>query len=895
MVKQTALSILSAVAVVLATLSAHAAEPADGTGTKLLRYPDIHRDTVVFSHGGDLWKASANGGTATRLTAHAGQEVFPRFSPDGQWIAFTGQYDGDEQVYVIPVTGGIPRQLTFYPSVPMSRGHDNLVYGWTPDGKSILFRSTRDSNGVTELGTLYTVPFTGGLPKKVGIPTSGVGEFSPDGTKVVYSPIFRDFRTWKRYQGGMVQHLQIFDLKTKETKRLDDNPRTEREPIWIGGNIYFTSDRTGTMNIFRYDTKTEKITQLTDEHQWDVRWATGSADGQIIYELGGELHVLNVNGTGAVRKLTIHVPHDGLAMRPTRTNVSGNLDDFAPAPGGKRLALIAHGDLFTAPVEKGFPHNLTNSSNAHEREPVWSYDGKTIAYVSDKTGEDQLYLQDAKAEKPPQQLTTAFKGQLENLRISPCGRYLAVSDCNEKLWIVATQDTPFAKQGERVEIAAARQGGTPVGTWSPCGGYLAYTLNNAEDFSRLYIYELATRKTHAVTDPLFDVHSPAWAPAGDFLYYLSRREFAPQFSTVEWNFAGSRNTGIYAIALRKDATDPFGPQFDEETTPISAKSADAKAKTDGTDKEKADAKSAEKLAAKTDGTDAKAAKTDGTDKPAFPEPTKIDWEGLAARVTRVPVAAENYSGLIVGEKALYFVKSASRFMGREPEYKSRLIHYDIKERKETTLIENVGQYAIAPDFSKLVYRADGALKASDPKKPDAKPVTIKADNLYADIVPAQEWAEMYNEAWRKYRDFFYVTNMHGYDWEALGAQYRALLPHVTHRSDLNYILGELVSELNVSHAYVYGGKFEQPKRPVVGLAGALFELDEKANRYKIAKIYRGENEETRYRSPLTEIGVDAKVGDYVLAIDGTELHGTENPYRLLQHRSDPVTLTLNTA
>ncbi|MDR2862592.1 MAG: PDZ domain-containing protein [Puniceicoccales bacterium] len=866
---------------------------AEAVAAKLLRYPDIHGDTVVFCYGGDIWKTSAAGGTAVRLTAHPGQELFPRFSPDGQWIAFTGQYDGDEQVYVIPVAGGVPRQLTFYPSSgPMSYGYDNLVYGWTPDGKNILFRSLRDANSVTELGTLYTVPFEGGLPKKVGMPTAGAGEFSPDGTKIVYSPIFRDFRSWKRYQGGMVQHLQIFDLKTRETKRLDKNPRTEREPIWIGEKIFFTSDRTGTMNIFEYDTQSGKVVQRTHEKQWDVRWSSGDKDGQIVYELGGELIVYNTRASrdaDRFRKLAVHVPHDGLAMRPVRINVGGHIESYSAAPGGKRLAIAARGDLFSVPVEKGYPRNLTNSSNAHEREPIWSHDGKLLASISDKSGEDQIYIQDAKGEQPSRQITTTFKSRLANLTFSPDGRYLAVTDSSATLWLVPLKNGKAA--GEPFTVVTAENGGTPTADWSPCSGYIAYTLPNPQEVSQLYIYEVATKKTRLISGPLFDVQNPAWDPAGNYLYFLSRREFAPQFSSVEWNFAGARDIGIFALALRKNVPNPFGPQFDDETTPVNKTDA-PKAAPKPADKVapklagKAPSKSAAKVAQ-----GKKAAKAPAAKSPA-PRVTKIDWDGLDLRVVRVPVPFENYSSLSATDKFLFFVRSAAHFNGREAESKSRLIAYDLKERKEILFAADAGAYTIAPDFSKIIYRSEGALRASEPK-PGAKSTVIKTDSLYADSIPAEEWAEMFNETWRKYRDFFYVRNMHGYDWEALGQQYRALLPHVAHRSDLTYILREMVSELNIGHAYVMGGEFIQPRRPVVGLPGCIFELDEKANRYKIAKIYRGSNEEPKYRSPLTEIGVNAKVGDYVLAIDGIELTGAENPYRVLQHRANPVTLTLN--
>ncbi|MDR1478598.1 MAG: PDZ domain-containing protein [Planctomycetaceae bacterium] len=889
-------------------------------GTKLLRFPDIHDDMVVFCYGGDIWKAYISREKpdtyteAIRLTAHEGLEVFPKISPDGKWVAFTGQYDGDEQVYVIPSSGGIPRQLTFYPAagpLPPRWGYDNLVYGWTPDGKSILFRSLRDSNHVTELGTLYTVPFDGGLPRKVGMPTSGAGDFSPDGSKIVYSPLFRDFRSWKRYEGGWAQYLVIFDLNTKETKRLDNNPRTEREPIWIGDKIYFTSDRTGTMNLFEYDTKTAKITQLTYEKTWDVRWASGDqVSKQIVFEVGGGLvlfdpkagNLPNVS-RGRQNKLTINVPHDGLAMRPSRVKVNKNIESYAVAPNEGaakgRVAVIARGDLFVLPVDKGFVKNLTNSSNAHDREAVFSKDGSKIVFISDNVAanlpfdqrskrqiisatsdetEDRIYVIDPKGEKNQELVAGNFTGRLDGLKISPDGKFISVNDNKAKLYIVPFEDVDGYKKGVAFEVAAGKNGDTPHGRWSPCGEYLAYTKSNTQDVSSLYIWNVKTKTETKVTDQFFDVSEPEWSPNGDFLYYLSVREFSPQISSIEWNFAGNRNVGIFALALRKDVKNPFAPQFENDDDSEKSKD-DAKDSKDKKDNKDSDDKTA----------DAKE-KDSGKDKKIV-KPTVIDFDGLAKRVVHVPLDADNIGGLSVTDKYLVYVKRGAQFYGRESDRKPQIFLFDIKERKEKVLINDVGGYVISPDGLRLVFSEDG-LKSVE-VKPDAKPTNLPVDQMYVNSVPVEEWAEIYREVWRKFRDYFYVSNMHGYDWRGLGEQYKELLPHVAHRSDLNYVIAELISELNVGHAYIQGGDFVLPPRPKVGLAGCRFELDERANLYRIAKIYEGENEESKYRSPLREVGVDVKIGDYVLEVDGIALRGNDNPYFLLRNRTDPIALTLN--
>ncbi|MDR1290913.1 MAG: PDZ domain-containing protein, partial [Planctomycetaceae bacterium] len=747
---------------------------------------------------------------------------------------------------------------------------------------------------------------------------SGAGDFSPDGTKIVYSPLFRDFRSWKRYQGGWAQYLVIFDLKTKETTRLDNNIRTERDPIWIDDKIYFTSDRTGTMNLFEYDTKTTTIKQLTDSKTWDVRWASGDQVGkQIIYELGGELVLFNPYAEKMLgksyNKLTISVSHDGLAMRPSRIKVNKNIESYAVAPNEGaakgRVAVIARGDLFVLPVDKGFVKNLTNTSNAHDREAVFSKDGSKIAFISDNAvnnaaanlpsdqrsqkrivsatsneTEDQIYVIDPKGEKNRELVASYsnFTGRLGGLKFSPDGKFISVNDCKAKLYIVPIEDDVDGyKKGAAFEVAAGKNGDTPHGKWSPCGGYLAYTKSNAQDVSSLYIWNVKTKTETKITDEFFDVYEPEWSPNGDFLYYLSVREFAPQVSSIEWNFAGNRNVGIFAMALRKDVKNPFAPQFENDDDDDEKSKADSSDdKKDNKDNVDAKEKDGEKEKDKSKDKDKKIVK-----------PTVIDFDGLAKRVVRVPVDADNIGGLSVTEKYLVYAKRGAQYYGRESERKPQIFLFDIKERKEKVLVNDVGGYAISPDGLRLVF-SEGGLKSIE-VKPDAKPTNLPVEEMYADSVPAEEWEEIYREVWRKFRDYFYVSNMHGYDWRGLGEQYKELLPYVAHRSDLNYVIAELISELNVGHAYIQGGDFVLPPRPKYGLAGCRFELDKQTNLYRIAKIYDGENEESKYRSPLREVGVDANVGDYVLEIDGIVLRGNENPYRLLRNRTNPVTLTLN--
>ncbi|MFN0008382.1 MAG: S41 family peptidase [Planctomycetota bacterium] len=850
--------------------------------TKLLRFPDIRGDRVAFCYAGDLWTAPSGGGTATRLTAHEGLELFPKFSPDGQWIAFTGQYDGDEQVYVIPATGGVPRQLTWYPArgpLPPRWGYDNQVYGWTKDSQRVLFRGMRDGWSYAETH-LYTVDLEGGLPVKLPMPVSGAGDLSPGETQVVYTPLARDFRTWKRYQGGWAQDLYIYDLKTARVEPVAHSPRTERDPMWIGNQIVFASDRDGTLNLFAYDIESKQTSQLTQRQDWDVRWPSKGEDGEIVYEGGGELHVFDTRSRKD-RAISIMVPNDGVAMRPSRVSAERQIEGFNLSPKGERALIVARGDVFTAPIEKGPTRNLTHSSNAHDRSAAWSPDGAKVAYISDESGEDEVYLVAQDGNGMPERLTTGGQTRREGLIWAPDGKRLAFSDSTGRIHSleIATKTV--------TEVARDRSGNVGDFSWSGDGGWLTFSLADPNGFRSLWLWNAAEAKLTRVTDETFNETEPVFDPAGKYLYYLSDREYAPQISGVEWNFATDRTTGIFALALRKDVEHPFPPQSDE----VTVKKDDAEKK----DGEKAD--EPKKDEEKKDETKKEDEKKDDAkkDEEKPKEPVKIDLEGLAARVARVPVDADDLSSLQANKENLIYVRGGPFFYGRESSRKRDLMVFNLKDRKASVLAEDVSGTALSLDGNKILVRQERALNLYDasPKGKDSKK-TVPASGLMVDRVPKQEWINIYNEVWRRFRDYFYVENMHGYDWGALRRQYGALLEFVAHRSDLNYVMGELVSELNVGHAYISGGDWAEPERPKVALPGCRFELDPNEGRYRIASIFAGQNEEDRYRSPLTEIGVDARVGDYVLAIDGEDLAGKDNPYRLLRDKADrPVELTLN--
>lgn len=823
--------------------------------TKLLRFPDIHRDRVAFVYAGDIWVAPASGGSAIRLTADPGLELFPKFSPDGQWIAFTGQYDGDEQVYVMPAEGGIPKQLTFYPARgPLAPrwGYDNQVNGWTRDGSAILFRSSRgDSWDLTD-SRLYTVAREGGFPQAVAMPVAGAGAFAPDGNRIAYSFPFRDFRSWKRHEGGWAQDIYLFDLTDNSSRQLTDHARADRDPLWIGDLIYFTSDRDGTNNLFSLDPGSGTITQLTNYDVWDLRWPSTDGAGQIVYELNGELVVYDVPQNRAT-PISIEVLTDGVHMRPSRISVSDNVEDFELSPKGERALLVARGDVFTVPIEHGPTRNLTNSTGAHDKHARWSPDGSQIAFVSDMTGEEELYVigQEGGASR---QLTSGSSAMMYAPVWSNDNSLLAYGDKNGRVYVVDVEG------GDRTEVVDAVQGQVTDYTWSPRGGYLAFTMNHHSGFSSVYVYDLSERRVHQITSEYFNDFSPSWGTKGDYLYYLSDRALAPQVGSFEWNYVVDRETYVYALALREDVAHPFPPQSDEVTV-----AGDEEEDSSGDDSEEASG------------------------------PIEIDFDGLADRVVRVPITADNLGSLTAVEGQLLYVRGGPFYYGRASDVRPEIKIFSLKDREESTLVENVSGAALSHDGKKILVRQGGAYALYDVKaNASGSKKSVSTAGMMVDRVPAREWEQIFEEVWRRFRDWFYVENMHGYDWEALREQYRPWLDHVAHRSDLNYVISEMIAELTVSHAYISGGDYLQPERPSFALLGARLDLDANSGRYQVGRIYRGDNAEDRYRTPLMEVGVAVSEGDYILAIDGEELRAPDNPYRVLRDRAGhPLTLTVN--
>ncbi len=842
---------LFAPVLLLTSLLAAAALAQDGT--RMLRFPDIHGDRVVFSYAGDLWLAPIDGSTqARRLTSHPGLELYPRFSPDGSKVAFTGQYRGDEQVYTIDVDGGEPVQLTFYPTqgpLPARWGTDHQVYGWTPDGAQVLFRSLREDFNDPRL---YQVSVTGGLPTVLPMPRAGSGDLSPDGTRIVYSPLFRDFRTWKRYEGGWAQDLYIYDLSKDEAMPLATDRRTERDPVWLPAGIFYVSDRDGTLNLYgaSEDGTSEK---LTSHDTWDIKWASGDGVSRIVYEVQGLIGLYDTRARQE-KLLDISVPDDQVRRTARRIEVQKQIEDYTVSPTAKRIAVTARGDVFSVPAEHGVTRNLTRHTGAHDREAAWSPDGAHIAFISDRSGEEQLYVVAGDGGEA-RALTELEPLRLYAPRWAPDSKGLAFHDQRGRVHLVDLE-------GKHEVVAASSYGVIADYAWAPDSRWIAFSRQTEEGFNAVYVWSRESGETHTVSEPLFNAFQPAFSHDGKHLYYLSDRQFAPQIGAFEWNYVSDRETGIFALALTDDSGNPFGPRNDEVAVEES----------DDSDKGEEDKEEGEKSE------DVQVA---------------IEFDGLAQRVIRVPVEADNIAGIMPLADHLLYVTTGPFYYGRQADVKVTLRALEFKSRESKEIVADITNVVPSADGKVVVVQTQGALKRIELAKPD-KPKAISTANLIVYRAPADEWLVAFDEVWRRFRDYFYVTNMHGYDWPALRDRYRPLVQHVSTREDLNTLIGEMIAELNVGHAYVQGGDLQAPKRSSAALLGARFEADATAGRYRVAHLYAGHNAEPKYRSPITEVGVGVAVGDYIIAIDGRELTLADNPYDLLTDRgAQPVELTVN--
>jgi len=887
---------------------------------RLLRFPDLHGDKVVFVYGGDLWLVPAAGGAAHRITIHAGRKLFPKFSPDGKWIAYTGQYDGNFNVYVMPAEGGQPRQLTFYQggAKPLNdrMGIHNQVVAWTPDSKRILFLCRRDSSNFWTK-RLYTVSIDGGQPEPLSLDQGGLASFNADGTKIAYNRIFRNFRTWKRYTGGMAQDIYLYDLKNNVIEaQIPHTDYTDTFPMWHGDTVYFTSDRgvEHRMNIYAFDLATKQAEQITHFTDFDVMWPS-LGDKSIIFENSGYLYILDL-ATRQSAELTITLPGERDQVMKHWTSVSELITDLDIAPDGKRAVMTARGKIFTVPAKEGATRNLTREQGSREKEVAWSPDGRWIAFVSDRSGEDEIYItpqdgmgnidlgrevstdpkdkeKEAAAAKErgkdqEQQITGGSKGFMFLPVWSPDSKKLAWADKDLRLWYV---DIAGKKP---IEIDRGRYAEITNYSWSPDSNWIAYDKQNISNFSAVYLYSLDSKQSIAVTGDLVNSQQPVWDPEGKYLYFFSDRDYNEVAAGFDFEFTNPKTTRVYLLTLRADLPSPFSAASDETEIKRAAPAAA------GAD--------AEKAANADNKTNPKAEKKDEGKSTAENDAIKnfrVDLDGIQNRIVALPIPPASLTALDAAKGFVYYSSQPVQGLsGPLPGEDFTLHAFDLKERKDKTVIKGINRWWLSHDGSKILYEAkDGAGSSTNTygiidAKPDGGQKigdgTMNLSGLRLEIDPPAEWKQIFNEVWRQQRDYFFEASMNGVDWEAMRKKYEVLLPYVASRYDLTYILGEMIGELSNSHTYVTGPD-ETGLHPVAeGLLGADYELDAATGAYRFKKIYPGENWDAQSRSPLTEPGMNVKEGDYLLAIDGRSLKTPQSPDELLVNTADETTaITIN--
>jgi tricorn protease len=838
---------------------------------RLLRHPDIQGDRIVFVYGGDLWTVARSGGVAQRLTTHEGIERFPKFSPDGKTIAFTAEYDGNADAYSVPLEGGEPRRLTWHP-------YTDQIAEWYPDGKSILIRSLRASS-MPRFDRFFRVPAEGGFEEMLPLPQGGFASLSSDGSRLAYVTPSYDNRTWKRYKGGNAPEIWLYEMKKNLSEKITDWEGSDEWPMWHDSTVYYASDKGGRrVNVWAYDTLKKTHRQVTQFTDYDVKWpAIGGSS--IVFEKGGYLFVMDLPAEKAT-KIQVLVPDDRPAARAEVRNVAPWTDDFDLSPSAKRAAFEARGDIFTVPAEKGDPRNLTHSPGSRERDPVWSPDGKWIAYLSDASGEMEVHVIGSDGATPDRQVTKGGATFRFSPRWSPDSKKIAFSDKTMTLWWCDVAD------GKLTKVDKSSDGEIHDYQWSGDSGWLTYTLPGENGFGRIMIYSLDSGKTTPVTDGMSDDSDPAFDPEGKYLYFISRRTLNPEFGGFELNFQFSATNRIYAATLRKDVASPVAPESDEEKgDEKDAKDKDA----DGSkSKDEASKKDGDKKDSSKKDSDRKDGEEDKKDKEP-PKPLQIDLDGIGQRIAVLHIPAGRYGGLTAYKGKLLFLGFQPAFVFSDddegPPPPNATIHvYNIEKREDKVVLKDVrGSYAASKDGGKILYRFKdgfGIVETAEGKKAgDGK---IAAETLMAVVDPRQEWMQMFNEAWRLERDFYYDPGMGGLDWKAVGEQYRQLVPFVAHRADLNYILGELIGELSTSHTYVGGGDYPNVNRVDVGLLGADYDLDAKSGRYRFKKIYRERDWNSRTGAPLGEPGVDVREGDYLLAVNGIEIKAPRNVYSVFE-------------
>lgn len=831
----------------LVTLLAVAAPGAAQINARLFRYPDVSAKQIVFVYGNDVWIVPRTGGVAQRLTTPAGEEVFPRFSPDGTRIAFTGDYDGNEDVYVMPVGGGLPVRVTHHPSP------DRLV-DWYPSGDSLLFASGMTSEK-DRFNKLFSVPPSGGMPQQLPLPWAEYGAISPDGHTLAYLPHWRDFRTWKRYRGGLVTNIWLFDLRTHQAKEVPGKDSNDTDPMWHGTTLYFLSDRGPheRSNIWSYDTRNGRLRQVTHFEDYDVHFPAMGPDA-MVFEQGGKLWLMNMANEQA-KPVDVQVVTDLATVRPKSENVGDRIMSYNISPAGKRALFGARGDVFTVPAEHGPTFSIVNTSTNAARTPAWSPDGESIAYWDDASGEYELTIAPADGTGQPRTVTKLGPGFRYSPYWSPDSKKIVYIDKAMRVQLVDVASGHVQQIGRGHYFFQGALANFHV-SWSADSRWVAWGGDLPSRAGAIFVYDTKENQQHQVTDGFYNATDPAFDPEGNYLYFLTDRQFQPLYATLDPTWIYANATVIAAMPLRKDVPSPLAPRNDEETTKSAADTSSAK----------------------------------GKGGKAEPKPVTIDFDGMESRVVTLPPERGNYADLnAVSGKVLYIRRPRTGAASRD----SHLVYWDLKDRKEETVLNDVSGYTVSADGKKLLVASHGKYAILDIKPGQKMDKPLDLGGMVANIDPRAEWHQIFTDAWRFYRDYFYDPEMNGVNWNLMRERYSKLLDDCITRTDVNYVIGELIGELNNSHTYRGGGELQEPKRRNVGLLGIDWELDNGA--YRVKRIIQPAPwAASEVRSPLSQPDVDVPVGDYILAVNGQRIDTKEDPWAAFQGLADrTVTLTVN--
>jgi tricorn protease len=862
----------------ICALSSHA------SGPLLMQTPTLSKTHIAFSYAGDLWLVAREGGEARLLTSGEGTKTDPVFSPDGSMIAFSGDYDGNVDVYVMPSTGGVPRRLTHHPAV-------DEVVGWSPDGKSVLFRSTR--NSYSRFNRLFTVSLEGGLPHELPLPTAEFGAFSPDGKHIAYVPVDNNRRLsaigWKRYRGGKASRVWIANLSDLNLDQVPRETSNDGNPMWVGGRVYFLSDRNGPFTLFSYDPNDKKVAQALASNGADIKSAS-AGPGAIVYEQFGSLNLFDP-ATGKFKAVAVTVPADLPNVRPHFKKVDNEIASATLSPSGARAVFEAHGEVLTAPAEKGDIRNLTNTPGVMERDPSWSPDGKWVAYFSDESGEYQLCLKnpDGMGEARKISLGTPASFYYEPIW-SPDSKKIVFSDKRLNIWYVdLAKGTPVKIDTDTYDAPQRTLG--PV--WSPDSRWVAYSKTLTSHMHAIFAYSLEQGKSLQLTDGLSDARFPAFDQKGQYLYFTASTDVGP---TTGWLDLSSINRPItrsaYLMVLRKDQPSPLAPESDEEKAAADDSKPDADKSAKSEEKPDQEPGSAEEKAKAQDARAAKSVKNEGV-------VVRIDAENISQRIVAMPIPPRDYSKLVPGKAGTIFLIEDSPRPG--PDQLNTLWRFDLTSRKPEKLMEGANDFAVSFDGKKMLYskgrrdnrkwfissatapaRGEGGAVGGKPETPMAlAKMEVRVD-------PRAEWKQEYNEVWRIERDFFYDPNLHGLNLPATKKQYEPYLENVGSRIDFSYLLAEMLGELTVGHMYIRTPPEPPAEQGKVGLLGAEYMVEN--GRYRFQKIYQGENWNPQLRAPLTQPGVNVQEGEYLLAVNGRELRGTDEIFELFEGTADKSTV-----